>query len=135
MAESLALSWIRDVHPSTKRSGGRDRKFEVSKEASIARAGTYAHPCILRITYITSRLSLSISLSLCPSSPVRSDGPRDTMRPLIFRRGRAVSFLYFPRVERHGEVAGERRARRKYFPGSTDAVCPRPVPRGEAALK
>lgn len=35
---NLALSWIRDVHPSTKRHGGRDRKFEVSKEACTAYA-------------------------------------------------------------------------------------------------
>lgn len=33
VAQNLALSWIRDVHPSTKRRGDRDRKFEVSKEA------------------------------------------------------------------------------------------------------
>lgn len=66
VAKNLALSWIRDVHPSTKRHGGRDRKFEVSKEACTA----YAIRMRIRVSYVLRiydviyiHLSLSLSSS------------------------------------------------------------------------
>jgi len=104
VAKNLALSWIRDVHPSTKRHRGRDRKFEVSKEAC-----TYAIRTRIRVSHV---LRIHDVMSL--SSPARSDGPRNRMRPLIFRRlRRAISFL-----ESNGEEEREERdGRRKCFPG------------------
>lgn len=118
MAKNLALSWIRDVHPSTKRHGGRDRKFEVSKEACTAyairmRASVY----LTYYVYTTSRLSHLRS---------DGDGPRDRTRPLIFRRvKRTISFLLFS-----SRVVGRGRNREKGAENASQALnaaCPRSV--------
>lgn len=121
-----------DVHSSTKRRGGRDSKFKVSKETwySSFRTHPYIYVCISYVYYVHTYICI---YDVAFSSSVCSDGPRDTVRPLIFQRAEAVSFLLSSSRGRGDRGRGKRWAPK---------MLPRPQTRpvlgsflGEASLK